>query len=413
MVPARDGGLCRVKLPGGRLSAAQARAIARAVRQGAGGVLELTNRGNLQIRGVRDPALPQTLLAAGLGSPDAAADDRSNLLLSPAAGRDPQALLDVRPLAGRLLALLRNGAGLHALAPKFALQLDGGERLTRLGHPHDLWLAAVPGAPSRLAFGLAGSPADAPLGALPLAQAEVFVGTLLRLFLQLAGPAQTRMRQLLGEVPVAEFLAQLAARLPFALQPPPALRRAPLPDTAPLGLVAQRQAGLMMVIVNAPLGRLRVDQLEALAALAEGDAGGELHLTPWQGLLLPDVPRARAAGTLDELCALGLLGDARAPLAALLACTGSAGCARAHADTKADARLLAERLTRVPAQVHLSGCPRGCAAGHVAPYTLLAQPGGRYRLYRREPASPGFGRMLGEDLDLDQAARRLTQETAR
>ena len=104
-MPALDGGICRVKLPGGVLHSAQARAIGEAARRYASGTLELTNRSNLQIRGVlpgQESALIGALLAAGVGPRVAAADDVRNLLLSPAAGLDPQARMDVRPLAGQL-----------------------------------------------------------------------------------------------------------------------------------------------------------------------------------------------------------------------------------------------------------------------------------------------------------------------
>lgn len=405
VVPARDGGICRVKLPGGLLTSAQARAVAEAARLCGTGVLELTNRSNLQLRGVRDEhhePLVQHLLAAGLGPRHPAADDVRNLLLSPAAGRDRSAHLDTRPLAGRLLALLENTPEFHALSAKFGLQLDGGEALAMLDHPHDLWFSALPGG-THLAFGLAGCPRDLALGAIPLAQAERLVEAVLRLFLQVAG-AHTRMRQLLAELPVEQFLA----RLPFAPEcalPPLAHTRHEGP---PLGVHVQAQHGLVMLLAGAPLGRLEAVQLWALADLADTEGSGELRLTPWQGVLLPDVPVARQAIVAQALNDIGLLLDARAPLARMLACSGTPGCAKAGADTKADAQRLAGRLgPNGPAQVHLSGCPRSCAAAHVAPYTLLAQPGGRYDLYRREQGQAGFGRLLATSLDIDQAGERL------
>ena len=100
VVPARDGGICRVKLPGGLLTSVQARAVAEAARLYGNGVLELTNRSNLQLRGVREECqapLLQHLLAAGLGPRHPAADDVRTLLLSPAAGRDRSAHLDTPP----------------------------------------------------------------------------------------------------------------------------------------------------------------------------------------------------------------------------------------------------------------------------------------------------------------------------
>lgn len=405
-MPALDGGICRVKLPGGRLTSAQARAVAAAARTCASGVLELTNRSNLQLRGVRAECqgeLVQALLAAGLGPRRMEADDVRNLLLSPAAGRDRTALLDVRPLAAQLLDLLQDTAEFHRLSAKFAIQLDGGEALAMFDHPHDLWLSAVPGGERRFAFGLAGCPRRQALASVELAQVPQLVETLLRLFLELAGE-RTRMRELLAELPVADFLDRLQARLPFALaRAVPAL---PLLETdgAPLGVYVQAQPGRVMLLAGAPLGRLDAAQLDALADLAEREGSGELRLTPWQGVLLPDVPVIRLAAVADAMGGIGLLLDARAPLARLLACSGTSGCAKAHADTKADARRLAARLGQDgPAQVHLSGCPRSCAAAHVAPYTLLAQPGGQYHLYRRVSGQAGFGRLLAPSLDIDQA----------
>jgi precorrin-3B synthase len=412
VVSALDGGICRVKLPGGLLTSAQARAVAEAARMCASGVLELTNRGNLQIRGVREECqseLVRRLLAAGLGPRNPAADDVRNLLLSPAAGRDPAAHLDTRPLAGRLLALLQDRSEFHALSAKFALQLDGGEALAMLDHPHDLWLGALPGG-KQLAFGLAGTPRDQALASIQLEQAESLVEAALQLFLELAGE-HSRMRQLLVELPVTDFLARLQARLPFVLDGPLAAPQREQPDGAALGVHAQAQPGLVMLLAGAPLGRLEATQLWALADLAETEGSGELRLTPWQGVLLPDVPATRQAAVAEVLTDLGLLLDARAPLARLLACSGTPGCARAAADTKADALRLAEHLSPGIAQVHLSGCPRSCAAAHIAPYTLLAQPGGRYDLYRREQGQAGFGRLLATSLDIDQAGERLAAGT--
>nr|WP_328822285.1 precorrin-3B synthase [Pseudomonas guryensis] len=399
---ALDGGICRVKLPGGRLSSAQARAVAGAARLCASGVLELTNRSNLQVRGVREEAhaaLVQHLLAAGLGPRHAAADDVRNLLLSPAAGRDPAALLDTRPLAEQLLALLQDTPQFHGLSAKFALQLDGGETLAMLDHPHDLWLSALPGG-TQLAVGLAGCPRDPALGVVEVEQAPLVVAAILRLFLELAGE-HSRMRQLLAELPVADFIA----RLPFSLDRDVPLPARPETAVVPLGMHPQAQASLVMLLAGAPLGRLEAVQLWALADLAEAEGSGELRLTPWQSVLLPDIPVARQEAVAAALGEIGLLLDAREPLSQLLACSGSAACAKGLADTKADARHLAERLRagHVQPQVHLSGCPRSCAAAHTAPFTLLAQPGGRYQLYQRAAGVAGFGRLLAPSLSIEEA----------
>ncbi|KTT63392.1 oxidoreductase [Pseudomonas oryzihabitans] len=401
-MPARDGGLCRVKLPGGRLLAGQARAIAAASERWATGVLELTNRANLQLRGVRPDgaeALVAALQAAGLGPADPAADDVRNLLLSPTAGRDPQQLQDVRPLAAALLALLEGDRRLHGLSAKFALQLDGGEALARLDHPHDVWLSARA---EGFVLGLAGTPADAPLGLIPAGREVATVATLLHRFLDLAGPEQSRMRQLLVQRPVAELLAGLD------LRPTPNHPRAPAETAGRLGSHPQRQPGLCWVGAQPALGRLPATTLAAVADLAERLGHGELHLTPWQGLLLPDVAVDQAAELLAALAALDLTTDPAAPLARLIACTGSVGCAKGQADTKGDALHLAERLPAGVA-VHLSGCPRSCALAGQAPHTLLAVAPGRYDLFVRDATQPGPGRQRATRLSLDEAAAWLAR----
>lgn len=409
IVPALDGGICRVKLAGGVLSSQQARTIAEAAERCASGVLELTNRSNLQIRGVlpgQQAELIERLLAADLGPSNPAADDVRNLLLSPAAGLDPHALLDTRPLAAALLELLQTTPALHGLSAKFALQLDGGEALAMLEHPHDIWLSALPGTSTRLAFGLAGCPGDQPLGVVDAEQAVPLVEQLLRLFIDLAGSEHSRMRQLLAVIAPSQLLQQLQTRLPFAIQAPPTdWQRAPVSQRAPMGIYPQQQSGLSMVAVSARLGRINAAQLNALAELTEHYGDASLRLTPWQGLLLPNIPEHSASKLLHKLTELGLLTDAQEPLSNLIACTGSSACAKGMADSKADALQLAGRLraSRARPQVHLSACQRSCAAAHTAPFTLLASSAGHYQLYQRTPEAAGFGQLQASAMTIDEA----------
>ncbi|PTT81996.1 precorrin-3B synthase, partial [Pseudomonas sp. HMWF010] len=368
-----------------------------------------TNRSNLQIRGVlpgQQAELIERLLAAGLGPSNPAADDVRNLLLSPAAGIDPQALLDTRPLAAALLELLQTTPALHGLSAKFAIQLDGGEALAMLKHPHDIWLSALPGKSARLAFGLAGCPGDQPLGVVNVEQAVPLVEQLLRLFLDLAGSEHSRMRQLLSVIPANQLLQQLQKRLPFAIQVPPTdWQRKPVSPRAPMGIYPQQQADLRLVAAASRLGRIDGAQLKILADLAEHCGDASLRLTPWQGLLLPNIPEHSADNLLHTLAELGLLIDAQEPLSNLIACTGSAACGKGLSDSKADALRLAERLRASTArpQVHLSACPRSCAAAHTAPFTLLASSAGHYQLYQRTPEAAGFGQLLASAMTIDEA----------
>ncbi|MFM0054325.1 precorrin-3B synthase [Paraburkholderia phytofirmans] len=499
IVAARDGGICRIKLPGGELSAAQARAIADASARHAAGVIELTNRANVQVRGVKlgeEAALIAALIDAGLGpmpangvashanttaaenaadagaanavnewasnAADAAAqqagiadalsaaaaaaaaataDDVRNVMISPAAGHDPFALFDTRPLCAELLTMLQSETRFAALSPKFALLLDGGERLARVDHPHDVWLAASQEADGvRFVFGLAGCPpAGAYAGALMQSQSTApgkpgvndtgavaailpsqvpaLVRALLLTFLDLADDDATRMRHLLTAHSVDAVLHHAQQYLDFPLTQNAKLsnwhRATPADANLRLGTHAQRVPGTSHVGGQPPLGRLDADTLNGLAALSQQHGNGTLHVTPWQSVLLTDIATQAGPTVLTAMTTLGLACDPAQAITHLIACAGSSGCAKGLADTKTDALRLAARLP-AGVDVHLSGCSRSCAAAHCAPYTLLAAAPGLYDLYRRD-GRPGFGQCvarqltIGETLDmLERLARSDT-----
>lgn len=412
IVQALDGGISRIKLDAGTLSAAQAEAVAHAAERFAGGVIEVTNRSNLQIRGIGSDhaGLIECLLAAGLGPRQAAGDDVRNLMISPTAGLDRAQLFDSRALAAQILESLQTTERFHQLSAKFAVQLDAGEDLAMLTHPHDLWLSALRlDGQVWLAFGLAGCPAhSAPLGAVPLADGHALVLAVLQRFLDLASPQQARMRQLLVDCTGEAFVQGLG----LAVRRDDVVLgwRRPRRDLAQhLGVYPQRQAATVAVGAAAPLGRLSATQLRGAAHLAATLGDGSLRMTPWQSLLLPTVAAHQADAALQGLHALGLLCDPRQALARMVACTGSSGCAKALADTKADALQLAA-LLREPgavAGIHLSGCARSCALAHSAPATLLAVGRGHYDLYYHDPAQPGLGVLTGRNLTLKEAGAQL------
>jgi precorrin-3B synthase len=468
IVAARDGGICRIKLPGGELSADQARVVADASARHAAGVIELTNRANLQVRGVRsghEAALIAELVDAGLGptplrTTDAAdpsstaaasaADDVRNVMISPAAGRDPFALIDTTSLCAELLTLLQSESRFATLSPKFALLLDGGERLARIDHPHDVWFAATESHDGvRFVFGLAGCPpafagaqenasavANSPsltkaaIGAQNAAtptrhqsrvnapgalatvlpsQVAALSRALLHTFLDLAPADTTRMRHLLATHDVDALLQHAQRYADFPLSRDATFtewrRSTPADPALRLGAHAQRVSGTWHAGGQPPLGRLDAAMLQGLAALAQQHGNGTLRATPWQSVLLPDIPTHALPAALAGLNALGFTCDPAQPIARLIACAGSSGCTKSLADTKADALQLAALLP-ANVDVHLSGCARSCAAAHCAPYTLLAAAPGLYDLYRRD-GQPGFGQCVAHQLTIAQAADML------
>jgi precorrin-3B synthase len=380
LAPGRDGSIARIRLPLGRLTPEAARAVAQAARRYGNGTIEITSRANLQVRGLAETdgaAFAEMLFAAGLGA-DPAAEDVLNVMVAPTHGRDRAALIDTTPLAKRLLNLLRGTPLYHALSPKFSIGIDGGEAAMPRAHPHDIWLRAMDA--ESYAIGLASSPLSNAVGAVPIAKAEVAIAALLD---RVVAGGFSRMRDLM-----AQQQPDLAG-----FSPAPTL-----PDAGagamPLGVSG------MMVGARPPLGRLTPDMLEALAKL-----DGEVRLTPWQSVLLVDAADPEAA--LKTFSELGFAVTLAAPLAQMIACSGSAGCRSGRADTLADALVLAEQLDQ-PMKIHLSGCDKSCAAAGTLPVTLVAVAPGRYDLYCEDlEAQNRFGRRIGAGLGLGEIAFRL------
>ncbi|VXC76445.1 Cobalamin biosynthesis protein CobG [Burkholderia sp. 8Y] len=400
IVQARDGGLARLRIFGGKLDAHAAHAVARAAVRCGSGVIELTNRANLQLRGIRDDAhaeLVDIALDAGLGPQAEGGDDLRNVMLSPLASDS------TRRLATAIVTAMQGDAALHALSPKFALQLDGGERLAMLDHPHDLWLSALDGG-ARYAFGLAGSmphrEADAPaLGSIAGEHAVGFVVAVLRAFVAQASTDEHRMRDVLARIGVARFVAALSFD-PIDIT----WRRAPADASLRFGAHPMPEGAAWYVGAQTQLGRLDAATLDALADLASTHAQGRLLITPWQGVLMPDVAAQHKEHVLARMNALGLITQADHPLARFVACAGSAGCAKSRADTKADAHRLAALLT-VQGDVHFSGCERSCAAAHPVATTLIAVSTARYDLHVD-------ARLVERNLSIEEAAAWLARSHA-
>ncbi|WP_240493474.1 precorrin-3B synthase [Pandoraea sp. ISTKB] len=456
----RDGGLCRVKLPGGKLSATQATAIAEVAQTFATGVIELTNRANLQLRGVKAGAeaeLHRRLIDAGLGPRvqrcavagddsgeltddehvarrTAVADDVRNLMLSATAGCDAGALYDTTSLADTILLRLENEPRFAALSPKFSVLLDGGEHLAALDHPHDVWLSPMTvtiASEPMFALGFAGYPLTtlttpgSAIAAIRASDVPALVHALLHTFIDLADDDHKRMRDLLRVHRADDVAHRAAARAGVTLHRDAAVsdwQRAPADPLRRFGAWPQRDAGLWHVGAQAPLGRLDAATLHAIATLSRSHAQGSFRVTPWQGLLITDVAERDVAHVEQTLDGLGMIRHAHTPLGRMIACAGSTGCAKALSDTKADARALAERL-QTGVEVHVSGCVRSCASAHRAPWTLLAVGPGQYDLYcdatsDTAPDTPGprrddaarFGARVATHLTLEAIALRLNSQ---
>lgn len=154
--------------------------------------------------------------------------------------------------------------------------------------------------------------------------------------------------------------------------------------------------------ISIPVGRLPVEQMRALAAIANEFGSGELRLTVWQNLLIPNIHDSRVGGAIQRLRVAGLDCTAGAVLRGTVACTGNRGCRYAATDTKAHAvelaSLLDSRFKIVrPVNLHVTGCLHSCAQHYIGDIGLL---GAKVR------GEEGYKVVIGGGSDQDQGLAR-------
>ena len=361
---AADGALARVRVPGGALSPAQLQVLAAAARDLGDGALELTSRGNVQLRGLPPGAeveLGDRLAEAGL-LPSATHETARNVLASVLSGR-AGGLLDVRPWVSAFDAGLCADPVLAALPGRFLAAVDDG-RGDVAGLGADVGLLALPSGEVALLFagtdtGLRCRPADAV--ALALAATRGFLD-------ERAAQGGTAWR--VSEL--ADGPARIAAALGGPRTEPLAVGAAPV--TGPAGTVGQDDGRTALVAV-VPLGRLTAAQAELLA----GTAAGDLQLTPWRSIVVPDLADPLAAA--GALTAAGLVLDPGSAWLRVTACAGRPGCARSLADVRGDV-VRAVSTGSLPvegARQHWVGCERRCGRPSGEVVDVVATPAG-YRI---------------------------------
>ncbi|MBV8967376.1 MAG: precorrin-3B synthase, partial [Mycobacteriaceae bacterium] len=122
---AADGSLARIRLPGGMITGRQLRALARAAADLGSPAMELTSRGNIQIRAITDErAVAAAVAAAGL-LPSATHEKVRNIVASPLSGR-VGAFPDVRHWVDELDAAIQAEPVLASLPGRFWFGIDDG-----------------------------------------------------------------------------------------------------------------------------------------------------------------------------------------------------------------------------------------------------------------------------------------------
>jgi ferredoxin-nitrite reductase len=370
--------MLRVKTPGGLLTPAKLRTIARLSVELGREYAEITTRQNIQLHWLELRHLPQVfarLTTAGFNQAGACGDTVRNITGCPVAGLDAAEVFDATPV-------LRQAARFFDGNPDYA-DLPRKLKITVTACPHQCTvpeincIALVPvhhhdraGFAVRVGGGLASVPRlSRGLGVfVEPSEAVTVLAAILDVWKETLkyrmSRVKARLKFMIDDVGPEEFRRLVEERLGRRLADGPL----PLPlagGHAP-GVHPQRQAGLNYIAVPVTAGLVQGRQLLRIADVAER-FGGEIRLTREQNFMITHVPSDAVADTVAELEGIGFPLGLNRMRATSVACTGSPLCNFAVSLTKPK---LVEIMDRLEAsfgkqvedlRINLDGCPHACA----------------------------------------------------
>lgn len=334
-----DGLVVRVRPKEGRLSSAQLSEIARLSIEHGNGLIDFSNRANVQLRGVTQGShgpLIDGLRAINLIDPDPETESRRNIIVSPLwADGD-----GTRRVAQHLMAMLEAADDL-ALPGKFgfAVDLAGppvlGDIASDIRIERDGNFALI--RPDGSQYAMRVPVEKAAESAIRLAYWFVMTGGVI--------DGRGRMR---------------AHMKRHGVELPSAFNHVITPwDKAPTPKPGLHDLG---TFVGFEFGQASAETVSNLTKYADF-----FRISPWQMILL------EGQHALPEID--GVITNPNDPMRRVVACTGAPGCPQAHQPTRDLARALAPN---VPAgkTLHVSGCAKGCARASECDVVLVAQTTG-------------------------------------
>ncbi len=326
-----DGLVVRVRPLMARLTQEQVLGLCDTAEKFGSGLIDLTSRANLQIRGVKEAdheAVLAALAALGLLPDDPALESRRNILIPPLWTEGDETHHIASELVARLgeLPELPPKMG-HAIDIQDTPQLSDKSSDFRIERDTngELMLRADGASRGRSVT------TDTAVDAL-LEMAHWFVDT--------DGPTRRRMATHVALTPLP---AAWQAVLPAAAQ------KSPVPGDTSLG-----------AIFGVAFGQIEASQLAHLVTATKADA---MRVTPWRLFLL------EGADIVDTEM---FITNAHDPLLHVDACPGAPLCNSSTVETRQLARQLA---TQLPAPLHVSGCAKGCALPRACATTLVGNSG--------------------------------------
>ncbi|BDO42047.1 nitrite/sulfite reductase [Cellulomonas sp. NTE-D12] len=386
--------MLRVRVDGGALTTEQLRTVGRISTEFARGTADITDRHNIQLHWVQIEDVPEIwrrLEAVGLSTTEACGDVPRVILGSPVAGIAADEIIDPTWAINEIVRRYIGDPELSNLPRKYKTALTGhpsqdvvheindvafvGVVHPELGPGFDLWVGGGLSVAPRLGERLGAFVSEERVPEVWLAVTRLFrdygyrrLRNRARLKFLLADWGPERFRQVLQD----EFLGYA---LPDGPPAPPPTR-----SGDHVGVHEQKD-GRFYVGAAPYVGRVSGPSLLAIADLAESVGSTRLRLTPFQKLLVLDVPAEHVGTVVDGLRANGLEAEPSPFRRSTIACTGIEFCKLAIVETKAAAVRVVDSLEErlgdldalTPIALHINGCPNSCARIQTADIGLKGQ----------------------------------------
>jgi sulfite reductase (ferredoxin) len=386
--------MLRVRIDGGALSTEQLLAVGEISQQYGRDTADVTDRQNIQYHWIRIEDMPsiwQRLEGLGLLTTEACGDTPRVILGSPVAGISADEQIDPEPAIRTILDRYIGSREFSNLPRKFKTAISWQQDVAHevndvsfvgVEHPEhgpgfDVWVGGGLSTNPRIAERLG---AWVPLDEVP----DVWAGivSVFRDYGYRRLRHRARIKFLVADWGPAEFrrvLEQEYLGKKLVDGPAPAVPERPIDHIG----VHKQKDGRNFIGVAPPAGRVSGTTLVALAKAAESAGSRRVRLTPYQKIVVLDVPDENVESLKAELAALGLQAEPSPWRRATMACTGIEFCKLAIVETKERAiRLVSELEQRladiqetleVPVSIHLNGCPNSCARTQVADIGLKGQ----------------------------------------
>jgi precorrin-3B synthase len=354
-MPTGDGLLARL-LPTGTMTLDAFRGLCAAARQHGSGIIEITARGSIQVRGLN--AASAIRFADAVGGLGIATADTIPVLSNPLAGLDADEILDAGDIAAALRGALARTPLPQHLSPKVSVIVDGGGAIGLGKLAADVRLQAGR-ADDQIVFHVAaaGDQTTAmPLGTVALDDAVEVTLHILDVIARSGHGA--RARDLVAADAGESFRAAIADFLLSDVS-----SASVQTSSEPIGAHPSRD-GTVAYGLGLAFGHADAAALDELMHIAAAQGASGLRAAPGRVILIVGLAQHAVTPLTAAAEGLGFIVRADDRRRHVFACAGAPICASAHIP----ARALAPRITEIAASrlgptfdIHISGCSKGCA----------------------------------------------------